>query len=121
MFPTVMSGRAPYFSQSRWSVLNRQRMAGLKVMTDEVIGEKKGSCRNRQYLEDAILLNQGEVCIGPEARCCGQQQHACHKETLAKQQRLSPGRIIYIEQSDLHCFPFSLLNFPWALPSESLR
>ncbi len=113
--------RAPYFTQSRGMVLNRQRMAGLKVITDEVIREKKGSCRNRQYLEVAILLNQDEVCIGPERRCCGQQQHARGKETLAKQQRLSPGRIIYIEQSDLHCFPFTLLNFPWALSSESLR
>ena len=95
-------------------------MAGLKVITDEVIGEKKGGCRNRQYIEDAILLNQGDVYIGPDARRCGQQQHGCHKETLAKQQRLSPGQIIYIEQSDLHYFPFSLLNFPWALPSELL-
>jgi len=50
-----------------------------------------------------------------------QQQHARHKETFAKQQRLSPGRIIHIEQSDFHYFPFSLLNFPWALPSELLR
>ena len=44
MFPTVMLGRVPHFSQFRWPVLDRQRMVGFKVITGEA--EKQDRCRD---------------------------------------------------------------------------